>query len=105
MDKLQFFQRVANLHKLPMQKLNRNWIVVGQKRRVGKSQMIQDLYDSLCEYPHFPEHPQKWDHMKADFINPDEKGDIYKEYAYVEQNVPTIAGFKTGDLRRFNYEQ
>ena len=40
--------------------------------------------------------------MEHDWILPDKYA--YKEYAYVEHNLPTVVGFKTGDLRLFNYE-
>ena len=28
----------------------------------------------------------------------------FTDYAYVEHNLPKVGGFKTGDLRVFNYE-
>lgn len=40
--------------------------------------------------------------MEHDYILPDDYK--YKDYAYVEHNLPKIVGFKTGDLRVFNYE-
>ena len=43
--KAYFFQKVKNLHKLPLKELKRKWLLLG-KRRVGKTRMIQQIRDS-----------------------------------------------------------
>jgi hypothetical protein len=41
--------------------------------------------------------------MKYETFRGDEMDHEY--YAYLEHMAPTVAGFKTGDLRLFNYEK
>ena len=43
-----------------------------------------------------------WDHVEHDWILPDDYP--YKRNAWIEKEQPEIVGFKTGDLRLFDYE-
>ena len=100
--KAYFFQKVKNLQKLPMKELNRKFLLIG-KKRVGKTRAIQQIYDRIAMGPQFPDRPSEFDDERRDWVLPE--GYKYKEYAWVEHNTPAIAGFKTGDLRLFDYEK
>ena len=86
-----------------MHKLNRKYLITGSQR-TGKSRMLQDIYDTITAPLIVPDHLQerKWEFFKQDFVPHDDYD--YGKYAYVEHMAPAVSGFKTGDLRIFNYE-